>query len=343
MSGYLPDFSMSYRAAAARSAGRVPLSGINRAALDAAGLSGLPVAFVRWAAAALGADEWHHTSKRFNKTDFYDLEEVAAELLASGDERLLPPLSEMMARWRQERAAGRTETVHRGATVRWLEWPARRGARPVEREESGCVVVVRGASATITLPGGQQFVKRLDTAGFSFRTREQLAADTAARAQARRDWADLRRRWESAARGGGFESTDWWDWDSAGRDSSAVIWRRISKADAWAAIKASGLHYGQRTVERIEAGERDMVRVGLHLAIRRHAAPPPGTDAWRVSGWMNVDGQWRDVDGWIVADHHVAGYGHDEDQIARALGQGLTRAAAIADAWAYLRNREAGR
>ena len=66
---------------------------------------------------------------------------------------------------------------------------------------------------------------------------------------------------------------------------------------------------------------------------------PPGYDAWKVSGWMPINGRWRDTDGWIVAQHHVAGFGHDSDQISRALGCGRTRKGAIADAWANLARR----
>lgn len=67
--------------------------------------------------------------------------------------------------------------------------------------------------------------------------------------------------------------------------------------------------------------------------------PPAGMSAWRVSGWMHVNGRLQDVDGWIVAPDHVAAYGHDADQIARAAGRGLTIGAAIADAWTNITAR----
>lgn len=56
--------------------------------------------------------------------------------------------------------------------VKWLEWPpykyGGRPGQPVEHQASDCQVVVKGSTATVALPNGKSFRKRLSTAGFEF-------------------------------------------------------------------------------------------------------------------------------------------------------------------------------
>lgn len=56
--------------------------------------------------------------------------------------------------------------------VRWLEWPkfkyGGRSGKPTEHYATECQVNVKGVTATITLPSGESFTKRLSTSGFEF-------------------------------------------------------------------------------------------------------------------------------------------------------------------------------
>lgn len=70
-----------------------------------------------------------------------------------------------------------------------------------------------------------------------------------------------------------MERCDYFSWrDVAERDNTAVQWTPISHTDAITALRASGLDFGARTVERLESGERDVVRIGLHTGIRYRRA-----------------------------------------------------------------------
>lgn len=80
MSGYDYDLGMSNRAVAAYQAGLRPLSKFNTADFREIGIS---KAFATWLAknGYWRSCEWHHSSNFFNKTYFYDLEDLRAVLL----------------------------------------------------------------------------------------------------------------------------------------------------------------------------------------------------------------------------------------------------------------------
>lgn len=87
-SGYC-GYSMSVNAAKAYDAGEMPLSKWTKAAiLDACGdkadmLSKLTVAELK--STLLYKSSWHHTSKMFNCTDFYELDEYKLDELTQAD------------------------------------------------------------------------------------------------------------------------------------------------------------------------------------------------------------------------------------------------------------------
>ncbi len=86
--------------------------------------------------------------------------------------------------------------------------------------------------------------------------------------------AEVRRRWSAlaSAHPAGVEATDYFDWrDAADRDSNQVDWERIAKSKVLAALVKSGAGYAERSLDRLEAGDREVVRVGLHLGIRWRA------------------------------------------------------------------------
>lgn len=80
MGGY-DGYSMSNRARAAYDDGLVPLSKITAATLADAGL---PISARAFRALIRGGwitpAEWHHTSKQYNRTHFYDLADVAEQI-----------------------------------------------------------------------------------------------------------------------------------------------------------------------------------------------------------------------------------------------------------------------
>jgi hypothetical protein len=75
--GGYSDYSMSNRAVGAYEGGRKPLSKITAADLKAADVD-IPKDFAVWLAKERKwtPSEWHHTSSRYNPTDFYDPEDL---------------------------------------------------------------------------------------------------------------------------------------------------------------------------------------------------------------------------------------------------------------------------
>lgn len=169
MTGYC-GYSMSNNAVKAYEDGLVPASKIK----------GVPAALVQ---EFCTAEEWHHTSNRYNRTDFYDASKVRVVfgLPISDEERQrlqneqgydesdFAPKPAAVAALKNK---GKKEavTVHERCYVEWIEWSGTRNhPKATERGEAGCTVAVKGQTATITLPSGYSFQKRLSTNGFSFR------------------------------------------------------------------------------------------------------------------------------------------------------------------------------
>lgn len=77
MAGYC-NYSMSNNAVGAYHDGRKPLSKITAKDVAEAGFTE-PLAFAKWLAkhGHWDASEWHHTSKEYNRTDFYDADDLA--------------------------------------------------------------------------------------------------------------------------------------------------------------------------------------------------------------------------------------------------------------------------
>jgi hypothetical protein len=81
---------------------------------------------------------------------------------------------EAVKAWADHKAARKSApVVHVGCTVRWSEWETpfvvtKKMERSVNHRVSGCTVSVKGQFATITLPDGKTFRKRLNSAGFDF-------------------------------------------------------------------------------------------------------------------------------------------------------------------------------
>lgn len=156
MAGY-NGFSMSNNAVAAYNNGLVPASKI----------PGVPAALVK---EHCRPTEWHHSSKNYNRVDFYDPAEVRAifGLEVHEDHEADPRAVAALAA--HKTGVKKAPDVLTNCRVEWIEWTGSL-KRPTATEmvAEGCKVSVKGQTATITLPTGETLTKRLTTNGFSFR------------------------------------------------------------------------------------------------------------------------------------------------------------------------------
>lgn len=163
MAGY-HGYSKSNNAIQAEKEGKFPASVVAKKLK-------IPTALVK---EMLRPCEWHHTSKWYNSTDYYDLDS-AQGFLESAEGSVA--LAEFKSRAKQAR-----EQVYENCEVAWLEWVgSRRRPRAKEHAAKKARVVVKGQSAMVTLATGETFRKRLDTNGFSFAPDRNETANSHAR------------------------------------------------------------------------------------------------------------------------------------------------------------------
>lgn len=155
MSGYI-GHSMSRNAASAYGRGLLPASKIGH---------GIPAKLVK---KHCRSAEWHHTSSKFNSTEFYDLEMVLSVFGISETEDY--PFED----YRSQAAVDdlteyrnpNSEIIIKTGIVSWTEWGRGRFGKPcpIPMSAHGKVTYKKGASmATVTLDGdGRTFRKKLD-------------------------------------------------------------------------------------------------------------------------------------------------------------------------------------
>lgn len=144
MAGYQDDYSKSNNAVAAENSGRYPASKI-------AEILGVKIGAVK---ALCHSSEWHHTSKFYNSTEYYDLES-AQEILAELKAWVEP--ARAVAAW--ENCSGE-----------YLEWGGTRNhPRAKEIKFTSAAVTRKGDWFTISIPGQAPFRKKKDTRGFCVR------------------------------------------------------------------------------------------------------------------------------------------------------------------------------
>lgn len=154
MAGY-DGFSKSHNARTAEANGLWPIS-ILAKKFD------VDIDFIR---ANFSPSEWHHTSKHYNKTNYYDLEEVEEFLTTDEGKNAL-------VAFRKNQKEKKLSRVFNNCVVHWLEWEEGRGYRgrkvryPSENKAEGATVVVKGKSAYIEFRSGRKMTKRLGTNGF---------------------------------------------------------------------------------------------------------------------------------------------------------------------------------
>ena len=152
MAGY-HNYSKSNNAIAAERNGRYPASHVAK-------MLGVPVAWVR----LQGTNEWHHTSARYNVTNYYDVETLQEHLdTPEGQEQLAQVKAEAKQKKQVE------TTVLHGATVRYVEWAGfQKHRRPIAfSKENATGSYAGGKFVTIKLECGREFKKGKDTYGFS--------------------------------------------------------------------------------------------------------------------------------------------------------------------------------
>lgn len=147
--GYLQDYSMSERAAEAYANGEMPLSKWTKKAILAAmraekhaalatELEGRQYTLAFLKALFLSTSSWHHTSSKYNSTEFYTLEN-----LGDDDDAYIAELPAQLADW--QAAAGAKEekevTPWRKGKLVWQQWEQMRGRRGryVQRSAAGWV------------------------------------------------------------------------------------------------------------------------------------------------------------------------------------------------------------
>lgn len=156
MSGYA-GFSMSNNAVAAYRDGLAPASKIGR----------VPASLVEQFCTPR---EWHHSSKHFNRVNFYDPTEVLAIFGIEPHDDYEPNPAAIAALAAHRASRKNAPAVHERCIVRWLDWSGTRNHPHCdERQAEDCRVEVKGKTATVTTPTGQKFTKRLSTRGFSFK------------------------------------------------------------------------------------------------------------------------------------------------------------------------------
>lgn len=156
MAGY-DGYSMSNNARMAYYNGLKPASKI----------SGIPSALI---AQFCTADEWHHTSSKYNRTNFYDVAKVRVVFgIDPESEDIEASFSQAAADALAASKAPKTAEVLTGRTVHWIEWVGGfKHAKAVKHIAENCIVEIKGAFATITTPTGEVFRKKVGANWFTF-------------------------------------------------------------------------------------------------------------------------------------------------------------------------------
>lgn len=146
MAGY-HNFSMSNNAVAAYENGEMPLSKWSKKAIlaavrDAAPdalplLSRCPLAVLR--AHCLRRSSWHHTSSRYNKTDFFSLDDMILDDLSA-------ETVESWIREHKDEPAAAAAPSRRPGSISYIEWAGSlRRPRAIHRFLDGVFIEQKGA------------------------------------------------------------------------------------------------------------------------------------------------------------------------------------------------------
>jgi len=143
MAGY-EGFSKSNNAIEAESSGLFPASKIAKKLGHGITPQGIRE--------VLDPAEYHHTSSRYNPTDYYDLEEAKEHF------EEIKKISKIKSESR----------ILKNAQVEWLEWGGTRAHPvPIKKSADGCTIDYKGgAFCLINFADGKMMRKKLTTNGF---------------------------------------------------------------------------------------------------------------------------------------------------------------------------------
>ena len=116
--------------------------------------------------------ESHHTSKHFNMTNFYNEKYVRAifGLDASDVYDSVPDAVQELKKYKEN--SKEAAKIYEKCQVEWLDWSgSRRHRQCKDMSATNCKVSIKKETATITLPDGSSFQKRLSTNGFKIRSK----------------------------------------------------------------------------------------------------------------------------------------------------------------------------
>ena len=114
----------------------------------------------------LPRDEWHHSSKFYNKVNFYSRSRVLAVfgLIQSDEYDADPRAIKALADFKKTK---KSPVELNDCRVKWLEWyGSKKRPKCREKEAAHCTLKLKGQTATVTLPNGQELIKRFSTNGF---------------------------------------------------------------------------------------------------------------------------------------------------------------------------------
>ena len=204
-------------------------------------------------------DEWHHTSSHYNKTEYYDFDNI--------DDITIKTMQEEHNKIQQKGT-----TIHHDCKVEWLDWGgSRKYPTCTERLEFGATISVKGQTASIKLKGGKTFKKRLTTNGFGFieSWSERMKNNEAQERANKKAMAAILKRFRTVAKGKKFESCEYFTWrDSNNRDSEITKFKPVTHKTLISRLKLSDIYYANRFVSRLENNHREVVRLGLDYGIR---------------------------------------------------------------------------
>lgn len=214
--GYV-GYSKSVNAKNAESNGKFPASIIAKKTKTSA----------KWVAKKFAASEWHHTSKEYNKTNYYDLEEVK-DFIAENPNSY--------KEWAEEQKTLKPIT-RKAKEVEWIEWQGTK-ARPkaIKRTAQNINVTYNGKDTYTFKVGSETITKRKNTNGFYVTwqpTKEEAAKQKAeAKKYATEQKAFIKELVDSFNRG--VANGDFFEVKSALLPKSGAF-KKIGRA--WAAIK----------------------------------------------------------------------------------------------------------
>lgn len=171
MAGYCEDFSMSRNARAAYESGEMPWSKWTKGAmleaareLDQAG-DKMP-ALEKLTAPALRClllenSSWHHTSSRYNATNFYRVNEDLFTWEPAEFAEAVERAQERAKQDKQEKTETAGETTQKGR-FRWLTWAGTRNhPKAVEHVLERAVVTIRGRFYHVKDEKGNDVVRKM--------------------------------------------------------------------------------------------------------------------------------------------------------------------------------------